>query len=136
MRKPEGGIVWHTQGSGKSLIMVWLAKWIREHVTDARVLIITDREELDEQIEKVFLGVDEQIVRTTSGRDLIDRLNSPEDWLICSLIHKFGTHEEGDVDRYIEEVKRSLPPGSTPGARSSSTSTSATARSRASSTAR
>lgn len=111
VRRREGGIVWHTQGSGKSLIMVWLAKWIREHVKDARVLIITDREELDEQIEKVFVGVDEQIVRTTSGRDLIDRLNSPEDWLICSLIHKFGTHEEGDVDRYIEEVKRSLPPG-------------------------
>ena len=63
----EGGIIWHTQGSGKSLTMVWLAKWIREHMTDARVLIITDRDELDEQIEKVFLGVDEEIYRTTSG---------------------------------------------------------------------
>jgi type I restriction enzyme R subunit len=47
----EGGILWHTQGSGKSLLMVWLAKWIREHMTDSRVLIITDRTELDEQIE-------------------------------------------------------------------------------------
>ena len=45
----EGGIIWNTQGSGKSLIMVWLAKWIREHVQDARVLIITDRTELDEE---------------------------------------------------------------------------------------
>lgn len=52
----EGGIIWHTQGSGKSLTMVWLAKWIRENVTDARVLLITDRTELDEQIEKVFNG--------------------------------------------------------------------------------
>ena len=59
VRRREGGIIWHTQGSGKSLTMVWLAKWIREHVTDARVLIITDRNELDEQIEKVFLGVNE-----------------------------------------------------------------------------
>ena len=59
VRRREGGIIWHTQGSGKSLTMVWLAKWIREHMTDARVLIITDRDELDEQIEKVFLGVDE-----------------------------------------------------------------------------
>ena len=50
--KREGGIIWHTQGSGKSLTMVWLAKWIREHQNDARVLIITDRTELDEQIEK------------------------------------------------------------------------------------
>jgi type I restriction enzyme R subunit len=52
----EGGIIWHTQGSGKSLIMIWLAKWIRENVQDARVLIITDRTELDEQIEKVSWG--------------------------------------------------------------------------------
>jgi type I restriction enzyme R subunit len=57
-RPREGGIIWHTQGSGKSLTMVWLAKWIRENrARDARVLIITDRTELDEQIEKVFKGV-------------------------------------------------------------------------------
>ena len=60
----EGGIIWHTQGSGKSLTMVWLAKWIREHLEDARVLLITDRTELDEQIEGVFQGVDEKIYRT------------------------------------------------------------------------
>ncbi|MGM0673026.1 MAG: type I restriction endonuclease, partial [Pseudomonadota bacterium] len=70
----QGGIIWHTQGSGKSLTMVWLAKWIRENVEDARVLVITDRTELDEQIEKVFKGVDEQIHRTRSGADLIDVL--------------------------------------------------------------
>ncbi len=55
--------------------MVWLAKWIRENVTDGRVLIITDRTELDEQIEKVFYGVDEEILRTRSGADLITRLD-------------------------------------------------------------
>jgi type I restriction enzyme R subunit len=47
------GIIWHTQGSGKSLTMVWLAKWVRENVKDARVLIITDRTELDQQIEYI-----------------------------------------------------------------------------------
>jgi len=57
---PRGRIIWHTQGSGKSLVMVWLAKWIRENVTDARILIITDRTELDEQIEGVFNGVNEE----------------------------------------------------------------------------
>ena len=62
VKRREGGIIWHTQGSGKSLTMVWLAKWIREHVTDCRVLIITDRTELDEQIEKVFKGVNEEII--------------------------------------------------------------------------
>ncbi len=51
MKSREGGIIWNTQGSGKSLVMVWLAKWIRENVRDARAIIITDRTELDEQIE-------------------------------------------------------------------------------------
>ena len=63
VQQRQGGIIWHTQGSGKSLIMVWLAKWIREHVRNGRVLIITDRTELDEQIEQVFLGVSEQLER-------------------------------------------------------------------------
>ena len=111
VRGREGGIIWHTQGSGKSLIMVWLAKWIRENVPDARVLIITDRTELDEQIEKVFLGVNEGIYRTTSGQDLVNRLNAAKPWLICSLVHKFAGREEGDVEGYIDEVRRSLPPG-------------------------
>ena len=48
MKRREGGIIWHTQGSGKSLTMVWLAKWIWENITDARVLLLTDRTELDE----------------------------------------------------------------------------------------
>lgn len=92
--KREGGIVWHTQGSGKSLTMVWLAKWIRENQEDARVLLITDRTDLDEQIEGVFNGVGEEIYRTASGADLIATLNQSEPWLICSLIHKFGGPED------------------------------------------
>jgi type I restriction enzyme R subunit len=113
VKRREGGIIWHTQGSGKSMVMVWLTKWIREHVTNARVLIITDRKELDEQIEKVFKGVNENIYRTTSGADLIATLNATTPWLMCSLIHKFGGKEDGeevgDIDKYIEEVKNALP---------------------------
>jgi type I restriction enzyme, R subunit len=108
----EGGIIWHTQGSGKSLTMVWLAKWIKEHIQDARVLIITDRDELDKQIEKVFMGVEETIYRTKSGADLISKLNDTNPWLICSLIHKFGRKEkvdEKDVETYLEEINNSLP---------------------------
>ena len=111
VRRCEGGILWHTQGSGKSLTMVWLAKWIRENVIDARVLVITDRTELDEQIEKVFKGVDEQIYRTKSGADLIDVLGRSEEWLIASLIHKFGASEEGDVDAFIEDMRSHLAKG-------------------------
>ncbi|OGT34155.1 MAG: restriction endonuclease subunit R [Gammaproteobacteria bacterium RBG_16_51_14] len=115
VKRREGGIIWNTQGSGKSLTMVWLTKWIREHVKDARVLIITDRTELDEQIEKVFKGVNEDIYRTKSGADLIATLNANIPWLVCSLIHKFGGKEEGeevgDIPGYIAELKRALPPG-------------------------
>ncbi len=111
VRKREGGIIWHTQGSGKSLTMVWLAKWIREHVKDSRVLIITDRTELDEQIEKVFNGIDEDIYRTKSGADLVNVLNANEEWLICSLIQKFGASEEGDIDAFIEDIQSHLPKG-------------------------
>src|ERR1035437_7028127 len=64
VRRRRGGIIWHTQGSGQSLTMVWLAKWIHENVKNSRVLIITDRTELDEQIEGVFKGVKEDIHRT------------------------------------------------------------------------
>jgi type I restriction enzyme R subunit len=109
--KREGGIIWHTQGSGKSLTMVWLAKWIREHVKNSRVLIITDRTELDEQIEKVFNGVDEDIYRTKSGTDLVNVLNATEEWLICSLIQKVGASEEGDVDAFIGDIRSHLPKG-------------------------
>jgi type I restriction enzyme R subunit len=115
IRRREGGIIWHTQGSGKSLIMVWLAKWIRENREGGRVLIITDRTELDEQIEKVFKGVNEDIYRTTSGADLIDKLNRTEESLLCSLVHKFGRKGNGEAEgdegakEFIEAIQK-LPP--------------------------
>ena len=112
----EGGIIWHTQGSGKSLTMVWLAKWIRENVPNSRVLIVTDRTELDEQIESVFMGVDEEIYRTSSGNDLIATLNHPNPWLICSLVHKFchrlqqsltkTFRAKGDLFVFVDECHR------------------------------
>ena len=105
----EGGIIWHTQGSGKSLTMVWLTKWIREYNPNGRVLIITDREELDEQIEKVYNGVSEKIYRTKSGKDLLSKLNDNSPWLMCSLVHKFGGKDEGDVDEFLNELKGNLP---------------------------
>lgn len=110
----DGGGIWHTQGSGKSLTMVWLAKWIREHQDDARVLVITDRTELDEQIEGVFQGVNEKIYRTRSGSDLIETLNRSEEWLISSLIHKFrGAHHDTETDEaesnFIKDLTAHIP---------------------------
>lgn len=112
VKRHEGGIIWHTQGSGKSLTMVWLAKWVREHITDPRVLVLTDRDELDEQIEGVFWGVNETIYRTKSCRDLVEQLNKKDKWLLCSLIHKFGragARGDPDVDTYLSEIRRNLP---------------------------
>ncbi len=111
----QGGIIWHTQGSGKSLTMVWLAKWILENIKKSRILIITDREELDEQIERIFTGVDLNIVRSYSSDNLISLLDNYESRLMCSLIHKFGrrTGEVSDLDyeKYVEELKKTIPPG-------------------------
>lgn len=109
----RGGIIWHTQGSGKTLSMIWLSKWILANSPNARVLIVTDREELDDQIEKAYKGVDENIVRTKSGADLVNIINSYDYRLICSLIHKFGKKggeiTDKDYDKYIEEIKKALP---------------------------
>jgi type I restriction enzyme R subunit len=113
--RKENGIIWHTQGSGKSLTMVWLTKWIRQFNDNARVLIITDRDELDEQIEKVFTGVQEKIYRTKSGSDLLSNLNDTSPWLMCSLIHKFGGKNKDeqatdeDVEKYLQELRNSIP---------------------------
>ncbi len=112
IRQREGGIIWHTQGSGKSLTMVWLAKWLLANKPQARVLIITDREELDEQIEKVFNGVDEDIYRTTSARDLVNVLNKSQERLMCSLVFKFGRVEAAGTgyDKFMDELRQNLPP--------------------------
>jgi type I restriction enzyme R subunit len=113
IKQREGGIIWHTQGSGKSLTMVYLTKWIREYDPQSRVLIITDRTELDDQIESIYRGVEEGIYRTTSGADLIDKLTKTKPLLMCSLIHKFTgqgkSRDEGDVNTFIEELNQNLP---------------------------
>lgn len=108
----KDGIIWHTQGSGKSLTMVWLAKWYKEFYSEGRVLVITDRIELDEQIEGVLAGVGETILRTKSGSDLIKRLDKNEDRLMCSLVHKFGcatkANEDKATDEFIKNLKETI----------------------------
>ncbi|HUH74674.1 MAG TPA: HsdR family type I site-specific deoxyribonuclease [Chitinophagales bacterium] len=101
----EGGIIWHTQGSGKSITMVYLAKWILENNPNARVAILTDRDELDKQIEGVFKDADEAIYRTKSGRDLMEKLSQPTPRLLCSLIHKFGKKDTGNFNAFIKELE-------------------------------
>ena len=120
VKRREGGIIWHTQGSGKSLTMVWLAKSILEQIPPARVIIITDRTELDEQIAGVFKGVNEDIQRTQSGTHLLQVLKNPAERLMCSLVHKFGrsgeTEETDDahIDDYVEDIEKHLQEGFQP----------------------
>jgi len=109
VKRGEGGIIWHTQGSGKTLTMIWLARWIREKIDDSRVLLITDREELDAQIEGRFQDVGENIQRTKSGRDLIERLNKNEDPIICSLVHKFRSGRTSAHEDYLQDLLSNIP---------------------------
>ena len=105
VRQKKGGIIWHTQGSGKSIVMVLLARWILENNPNARVVVITDRDELDKQIERVFTEVGESIKRTSSGRDLMSQLGQAKPRLLCSLVHKFGRHDVDDFEGFIKELE-------------------------------
>jgi type I restriction enzyme R subunit len=104
----ESGIIWQTQGSGKSLIMVMLARWIRETLPDARVLIITDRKELDRQIvEDVFGGAGDTVRQAKSGADLMAALANPADRVVSSLVHKFGRREEEELKSLVSQIQSS-----------------------------
>lgn len=90
----EGGVIWHTQGSGKSILMVLLAKWLLEHDPDGRVLVVTDRDELDKQIIGVMrnasvIAADAASPRITTRAEFIEKLGSPVPRLLCGLVHKF-----------------------------------------------
>ncbi|MFM7393841.1 MAG: type I restriction endonuclease subunit R [Cyanobium sp.] len=106
IRRREGGIIWHTQGSGKSIVMVLLARWILAHNANARVLIITDRDELDQQIQDVFADANERVHRSSSGQDLMRVLGQPSPRLICSLVHKFGARGVEDFEAHIARLQR------------------------------
>ncbi|QQW87156.1 type I restriction endonuclease subunit R [Helicobacter pylori] len=93
IQRKEGGIIWHTQGSGKSLTMVWLARWLRENIQQARILIVTDRRELDAQIQGVFLGIGENLYRADSKKDLLSVLFENKKFLVSSLMHKFDDND-------------------------------------------
>jgi type I restriction enzyme R subunit len=91
----EGGIIWHTQGSGKSIVMVLLAKWLMEHDPEARILVVTDRDELDKQIVGVMrnagvVGEDGPSPRITSRAQFMETLAATTPRLLCALIHKFN----------------------------------------------
>jgi type I restriction enzyme, R subunit len=84
----EGGVVWHTQGSGKSLTMVMLAKSLAMDVRSARIIMVTDRTDLDEQIRKTFRATNLEPVQARTGEHLLELLEARTP-VITTLIHKF-----------------------------------------------
>lgn len=115
----QGGVIWHTQGSGKSILMVLIAKWLLEYDSNARILIITDRDELDKQIAGVMrnagvIGEDADSPRVTSRADLVEKLGSATPRLMCALLHKFDTTDltgtppnvMGQVYVFVDECHR------------------------------
>ena len=94
IRSREGGVIWHTQGSGKSILMVLLAKWLLEHDPEARILVVTDRDELDKQIEGVMknagvIGENSPSPRIQNRAEFVAKLGATAPRLLCALIHKF-----------------------------------------------
>lgn len=117
MPQKESGVIWHSQGSGKSLTMVALASYIQKNFSNPRVVVITDRKELDLQLAGAFVKGGNKLHHAESCSDLLDTLNKGDEWLICSLIHKFGAHNHNDeaekdesgtkvsLDEYLNELQ-------------------------------
>ena len=91
-----GGLIWHTQGSGKSLTMVMLTKLLKLTYTNAKIIVVTDRVDLDEQIHRTFENSDIRAGRASSGSDLINKLQSGIS-VITTLVHKFEKVENSKV---------------------------------------
>lgn len=89
--KRNGGLIWHTQGSGKSLTMVMLARALRRRISNAKIIIVTDRKELDSQIKKTFIqsGFSNDIIQAATGSHLNSQLLSKESKIITTIINKF-----------------------------------------------
>jgi type I restriction enzyme R subunit len=91
--KRAGGVIWHTQGSGKSLTMVMMAKAIalEESVADPRIVLVTDRIDLDDQIWATFHSCGKEPVKATTGRHLLELLARKKAAVITTVIDKFET---------------------------------------------
>lgn len=102
----QSGVIWHTQGSGKSLTMVMLAKYILMELASChpRVVIVTDRKELDGQIAATFSHTRLNPARATSGRHLVELVNSSKADVITSIINKFNTAERQETKNFSRDV--------------------------------
>jgi type I restriction enzyme R subunit len=115
----QGGLIWHTQGSGKSLTMVMLVKCLIDdpEVVLPRILIVTDRRDLDKQISDTFAAcnIKKEVIKTSRSKELIQLLKDKDQRVITSLIHKFDAarnisdlvDEDPNIFVLIDEAHRS-----------------------------
>lgn len=113
----KGGVIWHTQGSGKSLTMVMLAQLIALHpqIKNPRIILVTDRIDLDDQITGTFLKCGKTVINAKTGADLVEYLESSSDAIITTIINKFqsavikskNTFESANVFVLVDESHRS-----------------------------
>ena len=87
--KRNGGVVWHTQGSGKSLTMAMLARKIYQTVRNPKIVLVTDRVDLDTQITDTFGKVDVPVHNAKTGNQLVELLRSKSDAVVTTIINKF-----------------------------------------------
>ena len=102
----KSGIVWHTQGSGKSLTMVMIANYILTNINPgkSKVIIVTDRKELDKQIARTFSNTKIKPTRATSGRNLIDIINEQKADVVTTIINKFNIAEKERTKNISKDI--------------------------------
>jgi type I restriction enzyme R subunit len=112
----KGGVIWHTQGSGKSLTMIWLTRNLAldPDIPNPRIILVTDRIDLDKQLGNTFVacGLDPQRART--GRDLLELVSEKKVTIVTTLIHKFDKalnvkkhqEESADIFMLVDEAHR------------------------------
>ncbi len=112
----KGGIIWHTQGSGKSLSMVMLARCLAldTEISNPRIVLVTDRDDLDKQLGNTFAACGLDPNRATSGRNLLELVAEQKAGIVTTLIHKFDKalnqrkfqDDSADIFMLIDESHR------------------------------
>jgi type I restriction enzyme, R subunit len=113
----KGGIIWHTQGSGKSLTMVMLARSLAMdiEIQNPRIVLVTDRDDLDKQLGNTFKACGFEAERANSGKNLLELISENKASLVTTLVHKFDkalnvrkhVEESSDIFILIDEAHRS-----------------------------
>ncbi|MGL2986358.1 type I restriction endonuclease subunit R [Flavobacterium sp. RSSA_27] len=99
--KRKGGVIWHTQGSGKSLTMAMLARKIQDTIPNPQIILVTDRVDLDRQITATLQKVEVDVINAASGKQLVSLLQGNGDLVITTIVNKFDAAVKSLSDKQI-----------------------------------